>query len=118
MAGKHKTVDDYIAACPEKVKPLLGELRSFIHSNMPGATEEMRFGVPSFRNAHDVPVIYLFGSKDRVHFGFLRAAELSDPTDVLKGSGTPSKHVKIAPGVPFDAPLLADFVQQCEKIRA
>ena len=73
-----------IDACPKEVVPLLKELRAFVHSEMPGASEDMQYGAPSFMNAHGVAVIYLFGSKHHVNFGFLRCSGLSDPDGVLK----------------------------------
>ena len=76
----------------------------------------MRYGAPYFLNAHGVPVIYLFGSKRHVNFGFLRSSDLSDPQGVLKGSGTPSKHIKILPGGPYDKAILTGFIDQCAAI--
>ena len=77
----------------------------------------MRYGAPYFLNAHGVPVIYLFGSKKHVNFGFLRSSDLADPKGVLKGSGTPSKHIKVLPGEPYDKALLTEFMRQCEVMK-
>ena len=118
MARKHETVDDYIQGCAKNVVPLLEELRGFIYTAMPGATEGMQYGVPVFINANGVPVIYLFGSKRHVNFGFLRSSELIDPSSVLKGSGKPSKHVKVFPDKPYDKFLLSELVNQCAEIKA
>lgn len=76
MSRKHGTVDEYVRGCAEAVVPLLHELRAYIHGTQPGATVGMRYGVPVFMNAKGVPVIYLFGSKRYVNFGFLRSGEL------------------------------------------
>lgn len=111
-----ESFDQYADDCSETVTPLLKDLRSFINETLPSATEGMQYGVPVFRNAHGVPVIYLFGSKDHVNFGFLRSAELSDPKRILKGSGKPSKHLEVYPGGPVDKATLAQFVEQCERI--
>ncbi len=118
MAGKHKTIDAYIADCSDTVKPLLTELRAFIHETLPDATEDMRYGAPYFLNAHGVPVIYLFGSRAHVNFGFLQSSEMSDPRHVLRGSGTPSKHVRVFPEKPYDKALLTGFIQQCESMQS
>ncbi len=111
---KHANIDQYIGDCAEPVVPLLKELRAFIHTTLPNATEAMQYGAPVFINANNAPVIYLFGSRDHVNFGFLRSAELSDPQGILQGSGKPSKHVKIFPGQPVDKPTLRAFIKQCE----
>ncbi|MDJ0823539.1 MAG: DUF1801 domain-containing protein [Paracoccaceae bacterium] len=117
MAGKTDTVDAYIAARSAEVAALMTKLRAFVHTSMPGAVEEMQYGVPAFLNAQGVPVVYLFGSKKHVNFGFLRSADLADPDRVLKGSGKPSKHIKLLPGAPIDEALLAGFMAQCADIR-
>ncbi len=112
MAGR-TDVDGYIASCADPVAEELRNLRSFIHTELPGATEAMSYGVPVFLNTHGVPVIYLYGARKHVNFGFLRAAELSDPAKQLKGSGKPSKHIKLLPGGTHDLALLRGFVAQC-----
>jgi len=122
MEGQEKVpridnIDQYIDTCTEAVIPLLRELRTFIVEALPGASEGMRYGAPVFFNAHGVPVIYLFGSKGHVNFGFLKSAELSDPDNILRGSGKPSKHLKIFPGKPIDRALLRTFVRQCKKLK-
>ncbi|MDJ0629185.1 MAG: DUF1801 domain-containing protein [Rhodobacter sp.] len=116
MTPRHKGIDDYIRKRAEAVIPLLEDLRAFIHHTLPGATEGMQYGAPVFFNAHGVPVIYLFGSKNHVNFGFLRSSELSDPRRLLKGSGKPSKHIKVYPGKPVDKAILAGFIEQCESL--
>lgn len=118
MARKSTTVDAYFEACSPEIRPLMAELRRFVHATLPGATEAMDYGVPVFRNAHGVPVLYLYGAKAHVNFGFLRSAELEDPDRVLKGSGKPSKHVRLVPGAPVDTDRLAGFVTQCIGIDA
>lgn len=116
MAPKYVSVDDYLSTRSTEVRPLLDELRSFIHATMPGTTEDLDYGVPIFLNAHGVPVLYLFGSKKHVNFGFLRSADLADPAGVLKGSGKPSKHIRLVPGEPVDKKMLAGFVHQCSAL--
>ena len=110
---KHQTIDHYIAGCDAAVVPLLNDLRAYIAASLPGATEGMKYGAPCFYNAKGAKVIYLFGSRDHVNFGFLRSAELSDPDGLLTGSGKPSKHIKLQPGQPLDTATLDAFVRQC-----
>ena len=117
MVGKHDNIDDYIGDCTTEVVPLLEDLRGFVHDTLPGATEDMQYGVPVFLNAHGVPVVYLFGSKKHVNFGFLRSAKLNDPNGVLRGSGKPSKHIRIVPSKPVDRARLTEFVKQCASIK-
>ena len=76
----------------------------------------MKYGAPVFFNAKKTPVIYLFGARDHVNFGFLKSAELSDPQNILQGSGKPSKHIKIFPDETIDKATLKTFIKQCENI--
>lgn len=118
MPLKTDTIDAYIGKCSAEVAALLQEMRRFIHDTLPGATEGMQYGAPVFYNASGVAVIYLFGSKAHVNFGFLKSAQLADPVGVLKGSGTPSKHIRIYPDKPVDEELLRGFVKQCAGLKA
>ena len=113
-----KTQDDYINGSAEPVAALLRELRHFIHAELPGVAEGMQYGGPVFFNSKGVPVIYLFGSKAHVNFGFLQSEKLKDPDQLLKGSGKPSKHVKLRPGEPIDSDMLRGFISQCSDIDA
>lgn len=117
MPHKCEAIDDYIRGCTKMVVPLFEELRAFIHATLPSVTENMQYGVPVFKNAHGVPVIYLFGSKHHVNFGFLRCSELKDPHAVLIGSGKPSKHIKVYPDRPFDRTLLSGLINQCKSMK-
>ncbi len=117
MARKIETTDDYFRNCKTAVVPLLQESRRFVHANLPGATEAMQYGVPVFLNTHGVPVIYLYGAKKHVNFGFLRSADLSDPKRILKGSGKPSKHVRLLPDQAPDWVMLKGFITQCADLK-
>ena len=116
MTRKHINIDDYIGDCSPKMVSPLEELRNLVHATLPGATEDMQFGAPVFLNAHGIPVIYLFGSKKHVNFGFLKSMELSDPDGILKGWGKPSKHIRVLPDNPVNKAKLIGFVRQCGSI--
>ena len=117
MTRKNETIDEYIRQCPSAVVPLLAELRAFILQTLPGVSESMQYGVPVFLNAHETPVVYLFGSKAHVNFGFLKSGELDDLHDVLVGSGRPSKHIKVYPNQSYDKELLSGFLEQCAHLK-
>lgn len=58
------------------------EMPAAIHEQLPGATEELHYGVPAFLNAHHVPVLYLFGSISQSCIGDVTQ---SVPTENLRG---------------------------------
>jgi len=43
-----KTIDEYIAACPEFVQPILQKLRMTIHKAAPQAEEAIKYAIPTF----------------------------------------------------------------------
>ena len=44
----HATVDDYIAACPPKVRAILSRIRSTVRKAAPDAEERISYRMPSF----------------------------------------------------------------------
>ena len=95
MAKKTPTVDQYVAAKNAPVRASLEALRELVRSTLPKTTEAMKWGVPTVFGPDGQPLVYFYGGKDHVNLGFLRGDELDDPDRLLKGSGKPSKHVKI-----------------------
>lgn len=43
-----RTIDDYIAGCPESVKPILEQIRALVRENAHGATEAIMYQMPTF----------------------------------------------------------------------
>ncbi|MGE0666522.1 MAG: iron chaperone [Sphingomonadales bacterium] len=46
---KPATVDAYMAAVPERLRPVLDDLRAMILSAVPGAEERISWGMPSYK---------------------------------------------------------------------
>jgi uncharacterized protein YdhG (YjbR/CyaY superfamily) len=42
-----QTIDEYIASCPEAVRPVLEEIRRRAHAVVPGSGETIRYGMPT-----------------------------------------------------------------------
>jgi len=43
-----KTINEYIAGCPESVKPILEQIRMLVRENAHGATEVIKYQMPTF----------------------------------------------------------------------
>lgn len=41
-------VDDYLAACPPAVQPILRKIRAIVREEAPDATEKISYGIPAF----------------------------------------------------------------------
>ena len=48
MADTFETVDEYVAAQPEHVRAALQDVRAVVHEVLPGATERISYGMPTF----------------------------------------------------------------------
>ena len=74
---KIETIDDYIASCPEAVRPKLEKLRRAILSAAPGAEESISYRMPAFK--WNGPLVYFAAFKN--HIGFFPT---SSPIPVFK----------------------------------
>lgn len=43
----HATIDEYIDACPDDVRPIMREIRRRVHVIVPGAGETISYGIPA-----------------------------------------------------------------------
>jgi uncharacterized protein YdhG (YjbR/CyaY superfamily) len=62
MAKTVKSVDDYIASQPKEMRGLLERVRATIARAVPGAEEQISYGIPAFK-LHGRPVLYFAGWK-------------------------------------------------------
>lgn len=49
-----KTIDEYIASCPEEVQPKLQTIRKKAGSLIPDAEEKISYGIPTFRKGKNL----------------------------------------------------------------
>ena len=42
-----ETIDEYVATCPEPVRPVLAEIRRRMHATVAGAGETIRYSMPT-----------------------------------------------------------------------
>jgi uncharacterized protein YdhG (YjbR/CyaY superfamily) len=63
---KPKTITEYINAAPKEAREKLREMRACIHETAPGATENLKWGMPAF--SHRRILVMFAGFKH--HIGF------------------------------------------------
>jgi uncharacterized protein YdhG (YjbR/CyaY superfamily) len=63
MAKTFRSVDDYVASQPKEVRGLLERVRATIAKAVPGAEEQISYGIPAFK-LHGRPVLYFAGWKE------------------------------------------------------
>jgi len=65
------SVDEYIAAQPEAVRPILEQVRVAIRSAVPEAVEVIGYGIPGYK-LHGNPMLYFAGFRN--HFSLFAAS--------------------------------------------
>lgn len=95
MTNKKQSVEEYVSARSAPVRKILNALRRLVKSTLPDVTEAMKWGAPVYSTPDGHALIYIYGGKDHANLGFLRGAELDDPSKLLAGSGKSGRHIKI-----------------------
>src|SRR5437660_10455787 len=69
--GVPKSVDEYIAAQPEAMRPKLEQVRAAIRRTVPAALEGIGYGMPGYK-LHGKPMLYFAGFKE--HYSLFAAS--------------------------------------------
>ncbi len=69
--GVPKSVDEYIAARPEAMRPKLEQVRAAIRRAVPEALEGIGYGMPGYK-LHGKPMLYFAGFKE--HYSLFAAS--------------------------------------------
>lgn len=108
-----KSVDDYIAAQPLPVQPVLQRVRGILRKALPGTDEVISYGIPAYKKDGRT-VIFFAGWKE--HFSLYPAGER-----MVKAFGKELDGYKITKGTirfPLSEPVPAKLVESIAKFRA
>jgi uncharacterized protein YdhG (YjbR/CyaY superfamily) len=108
--NKIETIDDYIASCPEAVRPKLEKLRRAIRSAAPRAEEAISYRMPAFK--WNGPLVYFAAFK--THIGFFPT---SSPIPVFKKELSAFKTSKGTIRFPLDRPIPFDLVKKIVRFK-
>jgi uncharacterized protein YdhG (YjbR/CyaY superfamily) len=105
-----KTIDEYIAACPEDVQEILEKIRATIQSTAPGAKETISYQMPTFTLNGNLVHFAAFKS----HIGFYPI-----PTGIEKFKQELSayKTGKGSVQFPLDQPMPYDLIRKIVEFR-
>ena len=84
-------VDDYINQQGSPQKEICQHLRSLILKTIPGAKEEMKWGVPAFADGK----FYIVALKDHVNLGFAIKGLTKEELALFDGGGKTMKHIEV-----------------------
>jgi uncharacterized protein YdhG (YjbR/CyaY superfamily)/pimeloyl-ACP methyl ester carboxylesterase len=99
------TMDDYIAAFPEKTRAALETVRQSIHKAVPEATETMSYGMPTF-NLHGKHLVFFAGWKQHLSLHPLPAGDAA-----FQQAIAPYRRAKGTLRLPLNQPIPSDLVE-------
>jgi uncharacterized protein YdhG (YjbR/CyaY superfamily) len=100
-----KTIDEYIAQCPEDVQPILERLRVVIQEAAPQAVEKFSYGMPGF--AQNGSLVWFAVNKK--HIGFYPTGSGVEAFKAELGNYQCSKGTV---QLPLDQPLPEDLIRR------
>lgn len=83
MPNKLQAVDQYIDTAPEYARPILKQLRQWVHLAFPDIEEKIKWGCPSFEYKGIVGGMAFF--KQHVDFRFDKGNMLEDSSELFSG---------------------------------
>ncbi|MCE5236288.1 MAG: DUF1801 domain-containing protein [Eubacteriales bacterium] len=105
-----KTIDAYIAAQPEPVRPLLNQVRRTIHDALPDAQERISWGMPTYWSKRNIVHFAAF----QKHIGLYPGAEaIENFRDRLKEYATSKGAVRFPYGEPLPLKLIEEIAKWC-----
>lgn len=109
--AKHASVDDYIAALPEHLRPVADAARTAIDTSFPPGSSAIRWAHPTW-SVGKAPVCYLKAASQHLTFGFWKGAGFDDPSGRLETTGQVMAHVKLRTLADVDPGLFAHWIEQ------
>ena len=111
--GVPKSVDEYIAAQPEAVRPKLEQVRAAIRRAAPEALEGIGYGMPGYK-LHGKPMLYFAGFK--AHYSLFAASGtfFAALADELRGYDLRKGTVHF----PLTKPVPVKLISRIAKLRA
>jgi len=108
--NRNLEVTNYINKATEEQIEILELIRNLIHETVDQVSEEMKFGLPVFKNTKDFS--YLRFTQKHITFGFYNIDKIEDPDDILEGSGSVIRHLEIESIEELDIELITEWLGQ------
>ena len=108
--ARPRTVGEYILAAPKEARQKLRDLRACVRAAAPGATESLKWGMPSFSHKR---ILVCYAAFQR-HVGFFPTpGPVRAFAKELKGYRTAKGSVQL----PYEKPLPLGLIQRMVKFR-
>lgn len=109
---KPVTMDEYIAASTEAVRPRLQEIREVISASLSGTSEAIKWGNPAFVDA-DGMILVVFAGYAKHSSVVVTPSALEANTEALKGYTLGKGSMQI----PHDQPVPSSLIRQLVEYR-
>lgn len=106
-----KNVADYINRQKTPQKEICKRLEKLIRKTLPGAKEEMMWGVPAFAGGK----FYIGSLKDHVNLGFAIEGLSKGEVALFEGGGKTMRHIEIKSPKDIDVKKLAKLIKLVNK---
>jgi len=103
------TIDDYLAAVPEKMRGALENLRKTIKAAAPEATETISYRIPTFK--HQGPLVAFSAATNHCAFHLMSPSLMAERKEELKGYDTTTATIRFTPDKPLPAALVNGIVK-------
>jgi uncharacterized protein YdhG (YjbR/CyaY superfamily) len=107
------SVDEYIAAQPEEMRPRLAKVREAIRKAVPDAVEVIAYRMPGYK-LHGKPMLYFAGFKEHYSVFGASGVFLATIADQLKGYELSKGTVRF----PLTKPVPVALISRIAKARA
>ncbi len=107
------SVDDYLAAQPEALRPKLEQVRAAIRKAVPEAVEGIGYGMPGYK-LHGKPMLYFAGFKEHYSLFAASGTFFSALEDELKGYELRKGTIHF----PLTKPVPVKLISRIAKLRA
>lgn len=104
-----QTIDDYLAAVPEDVRPALAKLRKTIKAAAPKATEVISYQIPAYK--HHGLLVGFAASKGHCTFHIMSTDVTRAHAAELKDYKLGKASIRFAPNKPLPAALVTKLVK-------
>jgi uncharacterized protein YdhG (YjbR/CyaY superfamily) len=109
MAGKPKTIDEYLAALSDDKRAALEKLRKTIRGAAPKAEECISYSLPAFRQNG---MLVAFGAtENHCAFYLMSSTTVEDHEEELKGYDTSKGTIRFQADKPLPAALVRKLVK-------
>lgn len=90
---KSSSVDEWLSQIRPSHRPIAERLRSLIKSVEPEFRESIKWGNPVYSLAKDA--LYIADQAQYVQLGFFAGSAIPDPYQLVEGTGSNMRHIKL-----------------------